>query len=282
MAQMPAATAAVLFAELGAMQPSRSTLDRLPRALSAYWEAHRPDWSIRGDREIGRDLGHSVLYTTIGGNVAQLMFLYGFASMLARLGLANGLGLWPVHSPVVVQVLTVVVLGDLLEYWYHRLAHTVPWLWPLHAVHHTPVRLHVLKAARHHFLYYSGRGLFVWVPLMPVGAPPGLVVWQFVVVVLTGAVSHANIAFRIPAFVHLLVTPEFHRLHHSIDAKQGNSSYATVLPTWDMIFGTQTDPMVAEARKLGIEQDLIPRRFLSELLAPVTFYCLVSNRPYSI
>ena len=77
---------------------------------------YRPDWSIRGDREIWRDLGHSVLYTTIGGNVAQLVFLYGFASMLARLGLASGLGLWPVDSPFVVQVLTVVVVKDLLEY----------------------------------------------------------------------------------------------------------------------------------------------------------------------
>ena len=101
-----------------------------------YW----PDWSMRGDREIWRDIGHSVLYITIGGNVAQLVFLYGFASGLSRFGLASGLGLWPVNSPLVVQVLTVVLLGDMLEYWYHRLAHTVPWLWPLHAVHHTPVR----------------------------------------------------------------------------------------------------------------------------------------------
>jgi hypothetical protein len=44
MAQLPAGPAEVLFQELGAMQPSRSTLDRLPRTLSAHWEAHRPDW----------------------------------------------------------------------------------------------------------------------------------------------------------------------------------------------------------------------------------------------
>src|SRR5262249_3987049 len=111
---------------------------------------YRPDWSIRGDREIWRDIGHFVLYTTIGGNIAQLVFLYGFASMLSHFGLASGLGLWPVHSPVAVQIVAVVVLGDILEYWYHRIAHTVPWLWPLHAVHHTPVRLHTLKGARHH------------------------------------------------------------------------------------------------------------------------------------
>src|SRR5262249_28768592 len=158
---------------------------------------YRSDWSIRGDREIWRDIGHSVLYTTIGGNVAQLVFLSGFAAVLSQLGLASGLGLWPVTNPFVVQVLMVVVVGDLLEYWYHRLAHTVPWLWPLHAVHHTPVRLHTLKGPRHHLFYYWGRGLLVWMPLLLVGVPPRLVVWQFVAIVLAGALAHANIAFRI-------------------------------------------------------------------------------------
>jgi len=244
---------------------------------------YRPDWSIRGDREIWRDIGHAVLYSNIGGNVAQLVFLYGFASVLSRLGLVGGLGLWPVNSPLVVQVLTVLLLGDMLEYWYHRLAHTVPWLWPLHAIHHTPVRLNTLKGPRHHLFYFLGRGLLVWAPLLLVGVPPGLVIVQFVAVVLIGAPSHANIAFRIPAFVHrIIVTPEFHRIHHSIDTNQGNSNYSTVFPIWDMIFGTHTDPMVAEAREMGIDQDPIPRKFLSELLSPVTFYRLVRNRPHTI
>jgi hypothetical protein len=44
LAHLPASTAAALFQELGAMQPSRRTLDRLPRTLSAHWEAHRADW----------------------------------------------------------------------------------------------------------------------------------------------------------------------------------------------------------------------------------------------
>ena len=83
------------------------------------------------------------------------------------------------YSPLVVQLLIVMLLGDLHEYWYHRLTHTVAWLWPLHAVHHTPIRLHALKGPRHHVIYFLGRGLVVWAPLMLIGAPPRLVVWQF-------------------------------------------------------------------------------------------------------
>lgn len=180
-------------------------------------------------------------------------------------------------------MLAALVLGDVLEYWYHRLAHTVPWLWPLHAVHHAPVRLRTIKGGRHHLFYFIGRGLIVWAPLLLLGVPPGLVLWQFVAVVLIGISAHANIAFRIPAFVHrIFVTPEYHRIHHSIDLKQGNSNYSTVFPIWDMIFGTHTDPMVAALRKTGIDQDPIPRRFLSELLLPVTFNRLVRNRPHTI
>jgi len=240
---------------------------------------HRQEWSIRGDREVWRDIGHSILYTGVGGNVTQIVFLYGLASALSRLGLGGGLGIWPVNSPLVAQLLIVMLLGDLLEYWYHRLSHTVSWLWPLHAVHHMPTRLHALKGPRHHAVYFLGRGLFVWAPLLLIGAPPRLVFWQFVAEVLVGSLAHANIAFRIPAFVHrIFVTPEFHRIHHSIDANEGNSNYSTVFPIWDMIFGTRTDPMLVEARETGIDQDPIPRRFLSELLSPVTFYRLARSR----
>jgi ornithine lipid hydroxylase len=239
---------------------------------------YRQDWSIRGDREIWRDLGHSVLYTSLGGNLAQLAFLSGFPSALSRLGFAGGFGIWPVRSPLLLQILAVVLFGDLLEYWYHRLAHSVPWLWPVHAIHHTPIRLNALKGPRHHVVYYLGRGVLVWTPLLIIGVPPQLVAWQFVAVVLVGGLAHANIAFRIPAFIHrIFVTPEVHRIHHSIDATQGNSNYSTVFPIWDLLFGSYVDPRLVEARRMGIDQDPIPRRFLGELLSPFTFHRLASS-----
>jgi len=232
---------------------------------------YRKSWSIRGDRDIWRDLGHAVLYTSIGGNTAQIAFLTGLPWVMSRLGFPAGLGIWPVGGPFVLQVLAVVVLGDLFEYWYHRLVHTTRWLWPLHAVHHTPERLSAVKGPRHHVAYFPGRGLVVWGPLVVIGVPPSLVAWQFAAEVLVGSLAHANIDFRIPAVVHrILVTPEVHRLHHSIDAVQGNSNYSTVFPVWDLIFGSYTDPRWAEVRETGIDRDPLPRRFLSELLSPVT------------
>jgi len=240
---------------------------------------YRQDWSIRGDRDIWRDLGHAVLYTGIGSTLAQITFLAGLPSVLSRFGFADGLGLWPERSPFLLQVVTVMLVGDLLEYWYHRLVHTLPWLWPLHAVHHTPTRLNVLKGPRHHVVYFFGRGLLVWAPLVVVGVPPGLIAWQFAAEVVVGSLAHANIAFRIPAFVHrIIVTPDVHRIHHSIEMAQGNSNYATVFTIWDRFFGTYTDPTQVEFGETGIDRDPIPRSFLSEFLSPVTFHRLTRQR----
>ncbi len=240
---------------------------------------HRADWSVRGDREIWRDIGHAFTYAALFVNLTRLLFLVALAGMVSSTGLAGFLGIWPTSSPVWVQVIIVIVAGDALEYLYHRLAHTYPFLWRLHAIHHTPVRLNTLKGARHHFLYALGRGVVVWLPLLLVGAPGALIYWQYVAETITGLVGHANIGFRIPALMHrLAVTPEYHRIHHSADPKLGNSNFGVVLPFWDMAFGTHSDPLKVAAGEAGIRDDPIPRRFVEELKSPFTYGTLVARR----
>jgi sterol desaturase/sphingolipid hydroxylase (fatty acid hydroxylase superfamily) len=240
---------------------------------------YRADWSARGDSELWRDIGHTVVYAALAVNAAHLLFLVVLAGVLSSLGLADLLGLWPKESPVWLQIVLVIVLGDALEYGYHRLSHTYPALWRVHAIHHTPVRLHTLKGGRHHFLYAFGRGVVVWLPLLVLGAPAELVYWQFVAETITGLVGHANIEFRIPRLMHrLAVTPEFHRLHHSLDPRLGNSNFGVVLPFWDMAFGTHADPLQVAGAGAGIPDDPIPRRFVAELTSPVTYGRLVACR----
>ena len=231
---------------------------------------HRADWSTRGDSEVWRDVGHTLVYA-VAMNSARLLFLVVAARGVAALGLADPLGLWPTWSPPWLQIAIVIVIGDAFEYLYHRLAHTTA-LWRVHAIHHTPVRMNVLKGARHHALYAFGRGLLVWLPLMFLGAPAPLIYWQFIAETITGLVGHANVRCRIAAFVHdVVVTPEYHRLHHARDPRLGNSNFAVVLPFWDMLFGTHADPRTHREQSAGIPDDPIPKRFLAELTSPVTY-----------
>jgi ornithine lipid hydroxylase len=265
-------TAVVWFSDLGDQQSIFTVASRaLFVALIAQiglemLMPHRADWRIRGDKDIWRDIAHLVLYGIVGDIVAQILFIATLGAVLAPVALQ---GLWPAHLPLLVQVIIVMVAGEFLEYWLHRLSHRIPALWRVHAIHHMPVRLNLIKAGRHHILYFLLRGLMVWTPLMLLGVPPQLIVWQFVALGIAGNISHANIDLRIPAFMHrILVTPQFHRLHHSADARQGNSNFGVTLPVWDMIFGTHVDPVRNQVAATGIEGDPIPHRFFTELLLP--------------
>jgi sterol desaturase/sphingolipid hydroxylase (fatty acid hydroxylase superfamily) len=275
--------AAAVFAPQALPQVAAATTVLLIVALLAIEQLlpYRADWSVRGDREIWRDVGHAVVYAALAVNASHLLFLVVLAGAISSLGLADLFGIWPRESPIWLQI--VIVLGDALEYGYHRLCHTYPVLWRLHAIHHTPVRLHTLKGGRHHFIYAFGRGVAVWLPLLVLGAPAELVYWQFAAETITGLVGHANIGFRIPRFMHrLAVTPEFHRIHHSADPQLGNSNFGVVLPFWDMAFGTHADPLQVAVAGAGIHDDPIPRQFVEELKSPVTYGRLVARRQQAI
>ena len=212
-------------------------------------------------------------------NATRALVLVALAAVIGRLGLAGLLGIWPSGAPPWGQALLVIVLGDALEYAYHRASHVHPWLWRIHSIHHTPVRLSALKGARHHFLYALGRGVAVWLPLLVLGAPAALVYWQFIAETIVGLPAHANIRFRLPTRLHrVVVTPEFHRIHHSADPRLGHSNFGVVFPFWDMAFGTHSDPRQVTVRDTGIEDDAVPRQLVDELRLPFSPAARVQRR----
>jgi sterol desaturase/sphingolipid hydroxylase (fatty acid hydroxylase superfamily) len=228
---------------------------------------YRADWRFPWDRDLWRNIGHTMLYGYVGGIAATYLVFVGIAPLVAMLELPN---LWPTSLPIAAQIVLVLVVGDFFMYWLHRFAHRLPALWAFHVIHHMPQRINMFMAGRHHFLYLSLIGLLVWVPLVLLGAPLDLVIWQFVGLGLAGNIAHANIDFRIPGFMHrILVTPEYHRLHHSTDSQHINANFGGLFPIWDIIFGTFVDPVANQVRAAGIEGDPVPHRFLTELSSPL-------------
>jgi sterol desaturase/sphingolipid hydroxylase (fatty acid hydroxylase superfamily) len=226
----------------------------------------RADWRFPRDRDLWRNIGHTILYGNFGGLAATYLVFVGIAPLVTKLELPS---LWPISLPSVAQIALVLVVGDFFMYWLHRFAHRLPPLWAVHAVHHMPQRINMLMSGRHHILYLPLIGLCVWTPLVLLGAPLDLVIWQFVGIGIAGNIGHANIDFRIPRFMHrVLVTPEYHRLHHSADPQHINANFGVLLPIWDIIFGTFVDPVTNQVSDAGIESDPIPHRFLIELGSP--------------
>ena len=239
---------------------------------------YRVDWAVSGDPDVWRDVAHTAAYA-VAINASRALFLIFLAGEMAQVGIHGVVGLWPTSAPVWLQVCLAVVLGDALEYAYHRLCHKNATMWRLHALHHSPTRIHVLKGGRHHFLYAFGRGFVVWTPLLLVGAPGEVVFWQYIAEVITGLVGHANIRCRLPSWVHRVVTtPQVHRIHHELDHGPGNTNFAVVLPVWDILFSTYSHPDVVSVSAAGIVNDPVPHRFVEELKSPFTYERLERSR----
>lgn len=173
---------------------------------------------------------------------------------------ANGWGLFNSLSvPVGMAVVLSVVIMDFAIYLQHVLVHAVPALWRLHRMHHADLDYDVTTGARFHPIEII---ISMLLKLMVVGAlgAPALAVLIFEVILnATAMFNHSNV--RLPEGLDRLlrlvvVTPDMHRVHHSVIPAETNSNFGFNLPWWDRLFGTYTaQPRDGhEGMTIGIEQ----------------------------
>ena len=199
-------------------------------------------------------------------NTIVLRILFPTAAVAMALAAeTNGWGLFNVFAvPALLAVILSVVIMDFAIYLQHVLVHAVPMLWRLHRMHHTDLNYDVTTGARFHpFEIVISMGLKLMV-VSALGAP-ALAVLIFEVILNAAAMfNHSNI--RLPKGVDRLlrwfiVTPDMHRVHHSVIVKETNSNFGFNLPWWDRLFGTYIDQPQAghENMTIGIEQFREPR-----------------------
>jgi ornithine lipid hydroxylase len=238
----------------------------------------RAEWSALTDRQSLNDLGHAIVANLIGERLGELIILTLAASAAGGLSTLVGGSVWPSHWPPFAQIGLVVFVGDGLDYWKHRRLHTVPGLWRVHALHHGITQLHALKAAPLHFTDLLMRFLLVYAPLVVLGAPARIIFWYTAFIGILGVIGHSNTRPRVPSVVHrLLMTPQVHSLHHSVDRRLSDSNYANVFPVWDIVFGTYSDPGRHAPGAVGVRDDPLPEGFVAQLLSPFTWPRLVKE-----
>jgi sterol desaturase/sphingolipid hydroxylase (fatty acid hydroxylase superfamily) len=179
---------------------------------------------------------------------------------LALLGEERGWGLLNlIDLPFWLSVIISVVVLDFVIYLQHVMVHAVPALWRLHRMHHADLDFDVTTGARFHPLEIL---LSMVIKLAAIAAlgPPALGVLIFEVLLnATSMFNHGN--WNLPlgldrALRLIVVTPDMHRVHHSIVPCETNSNFGFSLPWWDRLFGTYTDQPAAghEGMIIGIEQ----------------------------
>jgi len=179
---------------------------------------------------------------------------------LALLAEARGWGLFNLAAlPNWIAVAASVVLLDLAIYLQHVLFHAVPALWRLHRMHHADLAFDVSTGLRFHPVEILLSMLIKLTVIAALGAPALSVLIFEVMLNATSMFSHGNI--RIPerfdrVLRWLVVTPDMHRVHHSILPRETNSNVGFNLPWWDRLFGTYRPKPAAghEAMTIGIEQ----------------------------
>ena len=180
----------------------------------------------------------------------------GVAGVAAEHGMGV-LNLVQVPRPLAI-VLSVLAL-DLAIYLQHLMFHAVPLLWRLHRVHHADLDFDVTTGARFHPVEIVLSMLIKFAVILALG-PPVLAVLLFEIVLnATAMFNHGNV--RLPAafdrFLRLLVvTPDMHRVHHSVKPRETNSNFGFNVPWWDRLFGTyRAQPEAGHSgMTIGIEQ----------------------------
>ena len=166
----------------------------------------------------------------------------GAAIAVAIAGEARGWGLLnAVALPAWAGVIVGVVLLDLAIYFQHVMFHAVPTLWRLHRVHHSDVDFDLTTGVRFHPVEILVSTAIKSAAVAAIGASPLAVVLFEVLLNTTSLFNHANASLpgRLERALRLLlVTPDMHRIHHSIEYDESSSNFAFSLSLWDRLFGT--------------------------------------------
>lgn len=179
----------------------------------------------------------------VGIATVATRFIVPFAAIgVAATAEAQGWGLFnQIALPDWVEVAVAVVVLDLVIYGQHVAFHMQPWLWRIHRTHHSDPDLDVTTALRFHPIEILLSLLIKLGAVLFLGASPLAVLIFEVLLNATAMFNHSNIALPLSVDALLrrvLVTPDMHRIHHSIDARETNSNFGFNLPWWDWLFGT--------------------------------------------
>jgi len=158
---------------------------------------------------------------------------------------------------VIKTVLSIIIL-DLAIYWQHVLFHKIPLFWLIHRMHHTDLDIDVTSGLRFHPIEIIISTIIKVVVIVIFGMPVLSVIIFEILLNATSMFNHSNIfiPLNIDHYLRLfIVTPDMHRVHHSIFREETNSNFGFNLACWDRVFKTyHAQPKVGHLKmNIGLE-----------------------------
>jgi sterol desaturase/sphingolipid hydroxylase (fatty acid hydroxylase superfamily) len=224
-------------------------------AFMALWEVLAPRRKLQTSKAVR------------WSNNLGLVFFNSFIVRLAFPAAATGVALFAsnqgwglfnyIETSYWLALVVSIIVMDFFIWLQHVMVHAVPLLWRLHRVHHADLDFDVTTGARFHTLEILLSMLIKFAVILLLGPPVLAVIIFEIVLNATAMFNHSNV--RLPTGIDrvlrlLVVTPDMHRIHHSIEDDETNSNFGFNLPWWDRLFGTYlAQPRAGhEAMTIGI------------------------------
>lgn len=196
-------------------------------------------------KHLGSDLVHSLLSNALPGAIVQGAAFF----LLSNLSLHGARASWPLWAEVLVMLL----ITEFTFYWVHRLMHTHPLLWKIHRLHHSIREMDWLSGYRKHILETVVQTMVPALPLAALGFSPNAWLIFGAIGILATGYTHWNIVTKHDWLSHLIVTPEYHAVHHQRQLANQQVNFAGKLSLFDKLFGTDAERHTTSG-PLGLEE----------------------------
>lgn len=231
--------------------------------LMAFWEIQAPARPLL----LSKGMRWTNNLGLIALNTLLLRLLFPAAAVgMAAFAAAEGWGILNFYDPPLwLAIVISVVALDFVVWLQHVMVHAIPLLWRLHRVHHADPDFDLTTGARFHPLEILLSMLVKFAAIVVLGPPVVGVILFEVLLNGTSMFNHGNV--RLPPRADsilrcFVVTPDMHRVHHSVEEDETNSNFGFNLPFWDRLFGTyRSQPRAGHSdMTIGIHDFTDPRQ----------------------
>jgi len=247
-------------------------------------------WEVLAERRQRRHPRRGRWFANVGISVLDsLVVRLVFPAAAVGLAMAVETGGWglfnTIELPHAITVVLSILLLDFAIYMQHVMFHAVPALWRLHMVHHDDQDFDLTTGVRFHPIEIVLSIIIKFIVIAALGPPPEAVLLFAVILNVTSVFNHGNA--RLPRWLDkrlrwILVTPDMHRVHHSVVVSESNSNFGFNLPWWDRLFGTYTDQPRAGHVEMTLGVEHMQRSDPGNLLRLLAMPFVSATGDYSI
>lgn len=213
------------------------------------------------------NLAYMVIYAASGAMLAPLT-----AIVTVRLVNAAGGGLIDLDASGSMLAPAFIVYAfcmDFLEYAFHRVQHRIPALWAMHSFHHSDAAMNASTTTRHYWAEAGIKALSIYLLAGILFKTNMVILGMYGILGLYHVFPHMNVRVGFGRCWMLFNSPQYHRVHHSVQAEHFNRNFAGLFPVFDRLFGTHHIPRAGEYPPTGLDTGKAPGTLLDALTWPV-------------